>query len=289
MPQYPSPLRYPGGKGRLYGVMRRLLQRNGLEDGHYVEAFAGGASIALGLLFDEMVAHVHINDLDRSVFAFWHATIHENAELCRRVYEVRVTPAEWKRQRDVQRLASSASLLDLGFSTFFLNRTNRSGIIGSGGMIGGTRQNGKWKIDARYNRRELVRRLERVAAYGDRISIYNLDAADFLKSALRRIPLRTLVYLDPPYYVKGQQRLYSNWYRHDDHGKLASRLEAVAHKWVVTYDRSTEVERLYERYRRRRYHLSYSASSPSRGSEVMIFSDGLRIPRSLGRGERSPG
>src|ERR1700680_4424138 len=150
--RYLSPLRYPGGKARLATFVKALLQFNQLGDANYIEPYAGGASVALELLLNEHVLHVHVNAIDRSVFAFWHTVLHDTQALCRRIKEARLSIAEWKRQRAIQRRAMNADLFELGFSTFYLNRTNRSGIICSGGAIGGLKQDGKWRLGARFYR-----------------------------------------------------------------------------------------------------------------------------------------
>jgi len=273
--QYVTPLRYPGGKGRLTQVVVDIIQANGLEGGHYVEPYAGGSAIALSLLTLEYASHVHINDLNRSIHAFWKTVLDEPDALCRRIRSKRVSVREWRRQRDVQNDAD-ASDLDLAYSTFFLNRCNRSGII-LGGPIGGLQQDGPWKLDARFNKKDLVRRIEWIASLRHRITLYNRDAGEFIDEVLPQVPRRSLVYLDPPYYVKGKG-LYQNHYGHKDHAFIAARVLKLKHHWIVSYDNVPEIEALYRAARSRTFGLCYSAQSRYRGSEIMFFSDSLRIP-----------
>ena len=275
--RHASPLRYPGGKSKLTAYLKRILADNRLIGGDYAEPYAGGASVALGLLFDEYASTIHINDLDRSIHAFWHSVLYETDALCRLVRIARLTPTTWRRQRAVQNDAS-ASMLERGFSTLFLNRTNRSGII-TGGMIGGVEQLGDWKLDARYNRAGLVTRIERVASYGDRIKLSRLDASTFLLKRVPLMPQRSLVYLDPPYFVKGQHRLYANFYEPKDHADIANIVTTLERPWLVSYDNAPEIRRLYSPHRRLTYGLDYTAAKRYEGSEVMFFSFGLAIPR----------
>src|SRR5216684_2471245 len=170
MPYY-TPLRYPGGKRRLATVVIRLLEENGLRDIQYVEPYAGGSAIALDLLFREYASVVHINDLSRPVYAFWHTVLNDTAELCQRIRRVKVTMREWHRQRAVYERRGTTDLSDLGFAALFLNRTNRSGIIG-GGIIGGKDQKAKWLIDARFNKDELIHRIRKIGRYANRIRLY---------------------------------------------------------------------------------------------------------------------
>ena len=142
-----SPLRYPGGKSRITNFVAKLIKDNNITGGCYVEPFAGGAGVALNLLLDGIVDRIFINDKDRSIYAFWDSAINHTERFICRLESVNVTIEEWKKQREIQLNKENANLFDLGFSTFFLNRTNRSGII-MAGVIGGISQTGKWKIDA---------------------------------------------------------------------------------------------------------------------------------------------
>lgn len=268
-----TPLRYPGGKGRLSQFMGQLIEVNGLTGGHYVEPYAGGAGIAISLLYLEYVSRIHLNDLNRSIHAFWRCVLDDTEALCKRISDIRPTMEEWHRQRAVQS-DPDASLLDLGFSTFFLNRTNRSGIV-LGGVIGGKEQAGQWKIDARYNKSDLIRRISRIASYRSRISLYNLDAADLIRDVLPTLPRQSLVYLDPPYYVKGKG-LYEDHYTHSDHVKIAEQVATIQQRWLVTYDNVEPICALYEAYHQEVFGLRYSAGSRYEGKEVMVYCDDLR-------------
>jgi DNA adenine methylase len=274
---FASPLRYPGGKGILSNFIKLVISQNRLFDGNYVELYAGGAGIAWPLLFEEYIQHVYINDLSKSIFAFWHSVLYRTDELCRLIQDAPVTMEEWHRQKAIQSLPDQHSFLELGFSTFFLNRTNRSGII-KGGVIGGKSQAGTWKLDVRFNKSDLVSRVENIARYSNRIHIYNLDASKFIEEVLPNLSNRTLVYLDPPYYVKGKG-LYENYYTHEDHTYIAHLVtEKIKQPWIVSYDDTVEVENLYKKYRHICYNLSYSAQKKYAGSEIIFFSDDLLIP-----------
>jgi DNA adenine methylase len=274
--QFNSPLRYPGGKGRLTQFVADLLVANGLVGGHYVEPCAGGAAIGVSLLLLEYVSRIYINDINPSIYAFWNAVINETDSLCKRISDTRVTLAEWKRQRKVQS-DESATPLDKAFSTFFLNRTNRSGII-CGGVIGGDKQTGNWKLDARFNKLDLTKRIEKIANRGHRITLSCMDAGTLISSVLPSLSSRGFVYLDPPYYGKGKG-LYEDFYTHEDHARIADLVGTIQQRWIVSYDNVSAIRRLYRGYRQKSFALMYSAQNRYEGSEVMIFSDRLRIPR----------
>ena len=109
----------------------------------------------------------------------------------------------------------------------------------------------------------------------------NLDAADFLDLAVSALPENSLTYLDPPYYVKGNRRLYANHYDSDDHAAIAAKVRKLPFRWIVSYDDEPEIRRLYRPYRSMRYSLSYIASERQGGAEVMYFSPKLVIPSSV--------
>jgi DNA adenine methylase len=273
-----TPLRYPGGKGKLTPFIKLVFEENELLDGHYVEGFAGGAGIAIRLLLLEYASCIHLNDLDRSVYAFWHSVINSPDELCKKIRDAKVTIKEREKQRAIHADAENQSFLDLGFATFFLNRTNRSGII-NGGVIGGKNQDGKWKIDARFSKADLCRRVETIALHRTRIRLYNLDAAVFIRGVLPSLPAKSLIYLDPPFYLKADD-LYENHYAHGDHETIAKIVrKQIAIPWIVSYDYRPEIVGLYKRCRSIIYGMSYSAGKDRyRGSEIMFFGKNMVIP-----------
>jgi DNA adenine methylase len=273
---YTTPLRYPGGKGALANFIKTVVSQNSLLDGDYVEVYAGGASIAWALLFEEYVQRVHVNDLNKQLMAFWQSVLEQTDEFCRLIQNTPVTMEEWYRQRAIQDEPGNHSSLALGFSTFFLNRTNRSGIL-KGGVIGGKEQTGAWKIDARFHKKDLIQRVQRIGRYRKRIKLYNLDAAHFIETILPTLPQRSLIYLDPPYFHKGQE-LYENHYVKADHMKIADLvLNHIRQPWVVSYDATPEIMALYKKYRHIQYSISYSAQARYAGSEVLFYSRGLKV------------
>lgn len=271
-----SPLRYPGGKGRVANFIKLLCIQNNLVGGHYAEPYAGGGSVALALLFAEVVNAVHINDIDPGLVAFWEVMLTQTDRLCEQIESVPLTITEWRRQQAIQRSAS-ARRFERGFATFYLNRTNRSGIIGSGGVIGGLAQSGKWKMDARFNRSDLVDRIRKISRYRNRIHVTQLDAIHFLESKASQLPPKSLVYLDPPYYVKGQG-LYPNYYEAEDHASVAAVVESLNVPWLVSYDNVDPIRALYSKHRVLAYDLRYSAQERYEGREVMFFCSDLNVP-----------
>lgn len=280
MSNYYSPLRYPGGKQKLTSFLARVCKKNYISS-HYIEPYAGGAAVALYLLIEGSVSEITINDKDRSIYAFWYSVINYTDELCDLISKTQIDICNWRIQKEVQLRKESAPLLELGFSTFFLNRTNRSGII-NGGPIGGLKQDGEYKIDCRFNKKRLIAYIRRIAEFKNSIHVYNLDALELVKKVENtKIGERKIFYFDPPYYLKGES-LYLNSYNNNDHKKVARTIKSIKNAyWIVTYDNTLPIRKLYKSYRSKRYALQHTANISKTGKEVMFISDNLLVPKMI--------
>lgn len=263
-----SPLRYPGGKNCIFPFVSNFFYENKLIGVDYAEPFAGGAGLALRLLFDEYVDRIYINDYDRAIYAFWWAVINKSDEFCSWLSDVSVCVESWRFYKGIQEHSDKADLFELAKSTFFLNRTNVSGVL-KGGVIGGLSQTGKYKIDARFGRDSLIQRIQRIAKYKSRIAVSGVDGLAFVRKLDRRG--RVFLYLDPPYVKKGSG-LYMNYFSKYDHERLAAAVKELASPWMVSYDNSDYILSLYSNQRKLLYKLSQSASNRV-GDEVLIFKD----------------
>jgi DNA adenine methylase len=278
MPRYRTPLRYPGGKQRLAPFVAEVLERNNAIGWSYAEPYAGGAGVAIELLLDRKVGHIYLNDSSLHIYAFWKAILADPDAFCRRISRASLTLDTWRRHREIVRHPEKHDLDDLGFSTFFLNRCNHSGVL-TAGVIGGINQLGPWRIDARFPRNELIRRIEVIAALKRHITVTNLDAEAFIDQRVNRMSPSTLVYCDPPYFARAK-RLYLNIYQPEDHVRLAQTIQTELRRhWLVSYDAHATIASLYRKRRQFRYALQYSAMRAYEGSELFIFSDSLRMPR----------
>ncbi len=266
---YYSPLRYPGGKRRLADFVRLVIEKNGISGGTYAEPFAGGAAVALSMLFSGTVSRVVINDKNPAVYAFWYSVLNYPDELSKLINDTKVSIDEWHKQRKIMDVIKEPCL-GLGFSTFFLNRTNRSGIL-LGGVIGGLNQDGPWKIDARYNKGDLINRITAIAKKKEQIQIYNLDIFDFIHEVVPGLEANTLIYFDPPYFHKGSL-LYENHFEEATHKRLAQAItEEVQLPWLVSYDNVEKIKEFYNGHEMAEFSLSYSAAKRYKGTEIMIF------------------
>lgn len=271
-----TPLRYPGGKGRLGPWLGQIIEVNDLRGGWYVEPYAGGAGAAIHLLAHGFVDRIVINDMDPVIHAFWLAVTLHTDEFIERVLSTPVTMAHRAECQKAIANPKGKSIVDLGFAAFFLNRTNRSGIL-SGGVIGGKEQKGPYKLDARYNKDNLIARIHFIGSMAERITVLGLDALELLTQYSSEFPDNTLLYLDPPYFVKGSQ-LYRNFYSADDHASIASCVKQMSFPVLVTYDDCAEVRSIYEGVASSKFSLHYSTHlARPKASEVLFYAN-LDLP-----------
>ena len=275
MPTTLTPLRYPGGKTALYDKVVSILGQNDLHDVTYVEPFVGGAGLAIKLLLKGDVSSIIINDIDPTIYAFWYSVLNRPEELCTRVLECKITIEEREKHIQVLKNIKDNSILDIGFATLYLNRTNVSGILDAG-PIGGKDQNGPFRLDARFNKTGLIAKIVTIASYGRKISLHRLDVIDFIDEVLPVFESAKLfLNFDPP-YVKQGQALYLNHFTIKDHQRLRDKIATCKHHWIVTYDFNDKILDLYATFAYERIQLNHSAGIMKKGEEIVIYSHNLK-------------
>ena len=275
--QHYSPLRYPGGKNKLSAFIAKICIDNNIQ-GHYVEPYCGGASVALFLLLEGFVKKITINDKDKSIFAFWYSVLNNTDELCNMIENVELNITEWQKQRSVQLNKKKVDLLTLGFSTFYLNRTNRSGIINAG-VMGGVNQDGNYLMDCRFNRAELISRIKRIAERKNQIKLYNLDAIKLIEKIQKNKQKdKTIFYFDPPYYLKANS-LYMNHYKDSNHKEVGEKIKSIQDiKWIVSYDNVPEIQMIYSECVKKEFSFKHTAYKIREGYEVLFLSRNIKQP-----------
>jgi DNA adenine methylase len=272
-----TPLRYPGGKSLISPFFVELIESNSLQDIAYAEPYAGGAGAAINLLLDGKVREIKINDACVGIYSFWYYLINECDKFLKLVLNTEVSLEQWQKQRLIFKTENIPSL-ELGFAVFFLSRTNRSGILWAG-PIGGQNWNNQstanYKLDCRYNKPNLLKKLEKIIEKRDKISVFNDDALTFLSKVRDK---NTLVYLDPPYYKQGKA-LYLNYYKHDDHVELARVLQKEnMFRWILSYDNVEPIRELYSSFDLYEFDLCYTAQGIKLGNELLTHSKDLTLP-----------
>lgn len=272
-----SPLRYPGGKGKLTPLIELLIDKYGHRGGIYIEPFAGGAGVAIELLEKGVVSEIVINDLDKGIYSFWRAILEETDRFLEQVSRVPLTIDEWKKQRNICFGNNKKYSFELGFATFYMNRTNRSGII-KAGVIGGMEQSGLWKLDARFNREDLIFRIKKIVENKSKIHLYNKDIKSFLENYVPKYEENAFIYFDPPYFNKGKQ-LYLNFFNYNDHIRIEKLIDDTVNcDWIITYDDEPEIEKIYEKYCIKRIELNYSVAKKRKANELIIFESSSSVP-----------
>lgn len=274
-----TPLRYPGGKTLMASLFIDMFEVNHLEHITYAEPYAGGAGTAISLLLDNKVERIIINDANVGIYSFWNAIINEKEKFIDLIQTIPVNLKEWNNQHSFF-INNHIPSFELGFSTFYLSRTNRSGILNAGPIGGSTelkQDSAKYKIDCRFNRDDLVDKITCIANRKNDIIVRNKDAIQFLKDLKGK---DKFIYLDPPYYVNGKS-LYMDYYKKQDHAKLAEYLkDTTKFKWVLSYDNVSEIRELYNGYDLYEFNLKYTANVVKSGAELLTYSKDLLLPDS---------
>ncbi|HBI1968718.1 TPA: DNA adenine methylase [Enterococcus faecalis] len=279
MPRTSSPLRYPGGKTQLTSFVRNLLITNNIVEGTYIEPFAGGAGVAIQLLLDGDVNSIVINDYDKSIYSIWYSILNNTEKFISLIFNTPITIDEWYKQKAVYlRNKNRQNSLEGAFATFFLNRTNVSGII-SGGPIGGMNQTGKYKIDCRFNKVDLIRKIRLIADRRENITLYRKDALELIDIINENYDTdSTLIFFDPPYYVQGKN-LYLSFYSNNSHKKLFEKIGILNDfYWITTYDYAPQISEIYHNADQKyEYELSYSVNKKRKAKEFMFASEKIQI------------
>jgi len=276
-PVHYSPLRYPGGKNCIFPFMSKIFYENDLVGIPYAEPYTGGAGLALHLLIEGYVNRIYINDLDPCIYLFWKVLLKRTEEFCSWIEYVPVNLETWRYYKEVHKQGIDADELELAKSTFYLNRTNMSGVLDAG-PIGGFNQEGKYKMDVRFNKKDLIAKIQKIALYKDRIILSNYDGIQFIKE-LNRKHSEIFIYLDPPYVAKGHY-LYMNYFSEQDHVKLGKYVGEIKKRWMVSYDKNDLILKIYSKWNMVEHEL-LQCTSNCKKKEIIVFSDGLKYKESM--------
>lgn len=280
MPNF-SPLRYPGGKSSFTPFIAKIIEHNKLDIKRYYELYAGGSAVALEMLISGFVESIVLNDADIHIFSFWSSILKNPDGFIKKLLDTPVNIKEWSKQKQIYNRIGEESELEIGFASFFLNRTNRSGILAGAGPIGGFDQKGNYKIDARFNKKALIEKIELISLNSNRIKIHNDDAIVLLKKLKGINSNKSFIFLDPPYVSKGK-KLYLNYYKEIDHKNLRDCLiEKRDKNWIVSYDNNDFIKNLYRDFKMKKVQTKYSLQSKKMDAELVFASNGIQYPKNI--------
>lgn len=265
-----TPLRYPGGKGKMYNRVKQIIEENNLQEKTYTEPFAGGFGIGIKLIANNIVNRTIINDYDYRIYAIWDCIFHNTENFINLINETPINIEMWKKQKEIYKTYKNFSLLEVGFSAFFLNRTNYSGVL-KGGPIGGISQEGKYKVDCRFNKSYLIGLIRAISQFRETVEIYNYDAKEFINKIVKNREKELFINFDPPYVQNGQQ-LYTNFYKEDDHRALANVIISQCKDvyWIMTYDDNALIKEIYNGFENEELLLTYTAGGTKTGKEILL-------------------
>lgn len=214
---------------------------NNMEGSLFAEPFCGGASVSISLLEDGIVGSVALNDVDPLIAALWETVFNasEAEWLADQVLSIPLNIEEWARQKGM----SPANRREAALKCLYLNRTSFNGIIHKSGPIGGWGQE-KRTVGARFNRDRLAQRVLALATLEDRVVVSNEGWEGFCNRMSRH--RNAFIYLDPPYYYKAEQ-LYGYVFDANEHARLRDYLMDLESPWILSYDNTEEVRKLYHR------------------------------------------
>lgn len=288
--KYISPLRYPGGKTQLYTFISYIIEENNYTT--FYELCAGGANLSLLLLKNKIVNKVIINDYDKGIYSLFFNTLNYPKKL---IELIKTVPFDFNDEYSPSFLAYYHKIkkhyndnlnqytntdINLAFETLFLNRTNYSGIIIKSNPIGGLQQNGKYKLNCRFNKKALIKKINLIHTFKNNIILKNQDINQFLAS--NKFNQNTLIFIDPP-YVKQGNSLYTCGFNSKQHQQLADNIKKIKSPYIITYDDDKLIQNIYSHQNMYYYSLKYSSNNKNKGNhfELMITSSNLHLNNSI--------
>jgi DNA adenine methylase len=243
--------RYPGGKSKISDHIIATLDK-AAEKGYdqFREPFFGGGSIGIKFIAKNKVKNVWINDKDYGIDCLWNSVILYPKELRKMVTEFRPTVEEFYRiKEDLLRVddaknGSWEKIVKHGFEKLAIHQISYSGLgTKSGGPLGGSRQESKYKIDCRWSPKYICKKIDALHSLFSEAKVDWCSNFDF-GGLIENKDSKSLIYLDPPYFKKGND-LYQFGFSVADHERLSKLLRETEHSWVLSYDDCEEIRDFY--------------------------------------------
>ena len=286
-----SPLRYPGSKRRLVRYIENVLELNSLSPKLYIEPFVGGASVAINLLLENKVDQAILMDIDPYIANFWEIIFFDTEWLIDQIESIDVSLEKWHKFKK----QNPQTKREYALACLFLNRTSFSGIIRNEiGPLGGRDQKSEYKIDCRFPRKTLIKRIRKISEKRESIfGIWDCSWEIGINRIMKlqksgELPTEDLfLYFDPPFFERAN-KLYRHYFHADDHIKLRDVLIEMQDPWVLSYDAANQVESLYGKALRNRkngakrknidIYYSLAQLSERRVAKEVIISNLPKLP-----------
>lgn len=263
-----GPLRYPGSKAAFAPIFFEILRQMNVAFSEIIEPYSGSAAISLYALNTDICERAVLIERDPLVFSFWHSVFNRPEELVEHIRTATISLDTWHILEPLRELSSPdmGRLVELGFAGLFFNRVNYSGIIGAK-PIGGLSQSSAYKIDCRFNKNDLIKKILFLSRLSSRVEVLFGDALSWVRA--HNYSDDRVYYIDPPYFDQGK-KLYRHHYSVADHFELFELLETLNDTWFLSYDKHHVIEKLYENFNFVSMDFRYSSRMPKLGSELLI-------------------
>ncbi|MDR0620235.1 MAG: DNA adenine methylase [Bacteroidales bacterium] len=269
-----SPLRYPGGKSRAIETIAKIIPNFD----EFREPFLGGGSVFVYVKQRYPNKKFWINDLYSELYKFWAMTQKDIDALTQKIYE-------WKNKYTVGKELfkflnanlENFSDLEKAAAFFIYNRITFSGTTLSGGYS-------EHAFTGRFTESS-IKRLNDLAKVVNGSTITNYDYEELVKKDGNNV----FIFLDPPYYSATKSALYGkNGHLHKsfDHKRFAEIMKNCPHKWLITYDDSEYVRKLFSFANIQNWNLTYgmrniTENSNQNGKELFISNYSLTKSKQL--------
>ncbi|MDD9859755.1 MAG: DNA adenine methylase [Nitrospira sp.] len=238
-----SPFRYPGGKTWFVPTFRDWIASRPRRPETLIEPFAGGGIISLTALFERLVPHVVMAEIDEAIAAVWQSVVHGKSEwIAKKILSFDLT------EESVVKEISRSKLDEKGkaFQTILKNRTLHGGILAEGSGLPKYGENGKG-ISSRWYPATLARRFRNLAVIAEKMEFRQEDGLKVIQEYSEQD--NVVFFIDPP-YTAGKKKAGRRLYRHHsiNHEHLFELCESINGDFVMTYDDAEEVRALVRRH-----------------------------------------
>ncbi|MEI7867358.1 MAG: DNA adenine methylase [Candidatus Methylumidiphilus sp.] len=265
-----SPLRYPGSKATFLKVVLEFIEVHGLKGREIVEPYAGSGIVSLSLVANNLVSHATLVERDPLLYSFWKAVFEHTDILLSSIEDININMDTWYELRVLlkHKIPENELIPDLALACLFFNRTNFSGVLHSG-PIGGKDQSSDYKLDCRFNKKDIISRIRQISSLRDGVSVKFGDALEFLQKANIQNHEKRFFYVDPPYFKQGR-KLYRYYYKVIDHKRLYDILSVATFPWLLSYDKHEFIELLYDGFPQVHQSFRYMSRTPKNENELVV-------------------